>query len=69
MVGTSTTSEALTSPADDHDFVLTLAASAYLGRDTGTSRIHAEADLRLFFAWCADQHLMPLIAQRAQIER
>lgn len=42
-----------------------LAASAYLGRYTGTSRTHAESNLRLFFAECADQHLAPLAAQRA----
>ncbi|HZA17876.1 MAG TPA: hypothetical protein VE645_13490 [Pseudonocardiaceae bacterium] len=42
----TTTSEALTSSADDHDLVLQLAASAYLGRYTGTSRIHTESDLR-----------------------
>jgi hypothetical protein len=57
VVGMTTTSEALTSPADDHDVVLRLATSAYLGRYTGTSRIHTASDLRLFFAWCADQHL------------
>ena len=64
-----TTSKALTSSADDHDLVLQLAASAYLGRYTGTSRTHTESDLRLFFGWCADQHLTPLTVQRAQIER
>jgi integrase/recombinase XerD len=65
----TTTSEALTSSPDDHDLVLRLAASAYLGRYTGTSRAHTESDLRLFFVWCADQHLAPLAAQRVQIER
>jgi integrase/recombinase XerD len=66
----TTTSEALTSPADDdRDLVLRLAASAYLGRYTGTSRTHTESDLRLFFAWCADHHLAPLTVQRVQIER
>jgi hypothetical protein len=69
VVGMTTTSEALTSPADDHDVVLRLATSAYLGRYTGTSRIHTASDLRLFFAWCTDQHLAPLALQRAQIER
>jgi hypothetical protein len=43
------TSEALTSPADDQNVVLRLAASAFLGRYTGTSRTHTESDLRLFF--------------------
>jgi hypothetical protein len=63
------TSEAWTSPADDHDVVLRLATSAYLGRYTGISRNHTASDLRLFFAWCADQHLAPLALQRAQIKR
>ena len=65
----TTTPEVLTSPSDDDDLVLRLAAAAYLGRFTGSSRMHTESDLRLFFAWCADQHLAPLAAQRAQIER
>jgi hypothetical protein len=43
--------------------------SAYLGRYTGTSRIHTESDLRLFFAWCAERALAPLAMQRAEIER
>jgi hypothetical protein len=61
----TTTSEVLTSQPNDHDLVLRLAASAYLGRYTGISRMHTESDLRLFFAWCAEQHLAPLAAQRA----
>jgi integrase/recombinase XerD len=65
----TTTSEALTSSPDDHDLVLRLAASAYLGRYTGTSRAHTESDLRLFFVWCTEQNLAPLTAQRVQIER
>jgi integrase/recombinase XerD len=65
----TTTSEASTSSPDDHDLILRLAVSAYLGRYTGTSRTHTESDLRLFFAWCADQQLAPLGAQRVQIER
>src|SRR5947207_7723936 len=56
-----TTSTAVPAVFDD-DLVLRLAASAYLGRFTGTSRTHTESDLRLFFTWCADQ-------QRAQVER
>jgi integrase/recombinase XerD len=63
------TTEGLTSPPDDHDLVLRLAASACLGRYTGTSRAHTESDLRLFFAWCGDQHLAPLTLQRADVER
>jgi site-specific recombinase XerD len=65
----TTTSKAQTFWPDDHDLVLRLAASAYLGRYTGTSRIHTESDLRLFFTWCTDQHLAPLAVQRVEIER
>ena len=61
------TSEALTSSADDHDLVLQLAALAYLGRYTGTSRTHTGSHLRLFFGWCADLHLTPLTVQPAQM--
>jgi integrase/recombinase XerD len=50
------------------DVVLRLAAAAYLGRYTGTSRAHSESDLRLFLAWCAERDLSPLAAQRTQIE-
>ncbi len=32
-------------------------------------RLNTESDLRLFFAWCTEQNLAPLAAQRAQIER
>lgn len=60
----TTVPEALTS-SPDNDLVLRLAVVAYLGRFTGISRMHTESDLRLFFAWCADQHLAPLAAQRA----
>lgn len=48
--------------------MLRLAATAYLGRYTGVSRLHPESDLRLFFTWCAERDLPPLTAQRAQIE-
>jgi integrase/recombinase XerD len=48
--------------------VLRLAASAYLGRYTGTSRTHYESDLRLFFTWCAERELAPLTLGRAQVE-
>ncbi|WP_439657753.1 tyrosine-type recombinase/integrase [Lentzea sp. HUAS TT2] len=54
--------------ASSLDVVLRLAASAFLGRYTGVSRVHSESDLRLFFAWCAERDLPPLAAQRAQIE-
>ena len=69
MVTMTTTPEALTSSYDDNDLILRLAAGAYLGRYTGISRRHTESDLRLFFAWCTEQNLAPLTAQRAQIER
>ncbi|GAB3892602.1 hypothetical protein GCM10029964_067670 [Kibdelosporangium lantanae] len=45
-----------------------MAASAYLGRYTGTSRTHYESDLRLFFTWCAERDLAPLALGRAQVE-
>src|SRR5881296_3371174 len=64
----TTTSPAVPTVFDD-DLVLRLAASAYLGRFTGSSRAHTESDLRLFFAWCADQQLPTLEVQRAQVER
>lgn len=53
--GMTTMPEALTSPSADDDLFLRLATAAYLGRFTGTSRMHTESDLRLFFAWCAEQ--------------
>jgi integrase/recombinase XerD len=64
-----TTTSPAVPPVFDDDLVLRLAASAYLGRFTGTSRTHTGSDLRLFFAWCADQQLRPLEVQRAQVER
>jgi site-specific recombinase XerD len=56
-------------PHHDNDLILRLAAAAYLGRYTGTSRVHTESDLRVFLAWCIDQDIPPLVIQRAQIER
>jgi integrase/recombinase XerD len=50
------------------DVVVRLAASAYLGRYAGTSRMHSESDLRLFFVWCAERDLAPLTLGRAHIE-
>lgn len=38
-------------------------------RYIGVSRAHTESDLRLFFVWCADHGIGPLVIQRAQIER
>jgi integrase/recombinase XerD len=60
---------AIATPPPDDNLVLRLAAAAYLGRYVGTSRVHTESDLKLFFAWCPDQGIGPLVIQRAQIER
>ena len=46
-----------------------LASSAYLTRFTGSSRVHTESDLRLYFAWCADHQLAPLAVARVEVER
>ncbi|MBH0774690.1 tyrosine-type recombinase/integrase [Nocardia bovistercoris] len=51
------------------DLVLRLAASAYLARYTGSSRIHCRSDLRIYFAWCAERDLAPLATERAQVEQ
>jgi integrase/recombinase XerD len=50
------------------DVVLRLAASAYLGRYTGTSRVHSESDLRIYLSWCAERDLTPLTVSRSQVE-
>jgi integrase/recombinase XerD len=50
------------------DVVLRLAASAYLGRYTGISRVHSESDLRIYLAWCAERDLTPLTVGRQQVE-
>ena len=63
-----TTSDSVASSIGD-DLVLRLASSAYLTRFTGTSRVHTESDLRLHFAWCADQQLAPLAVARVEVER
>jgi hypothetical protein len=60
---------AIANPPPDDDLVLRLAAAAYLGRYVGISRPHTESDLKLFFTWCTDQDIGPLVIQRAQIER
>jgi site-specific recombinase XerD len=49
--------------------VLRAAASAYLGRYRGESRLHTESDLRIFLTWCTNQDLEPLSAVRVDIER
>ncbi|MCW3843377.1 tyrosine-type recombinase/integrase [Micromonospora yasonensis] len=51
------------------ELVLRAAASAYLGRYRGDTRLHTESDLRVFLRWCTDQDLNPLAAVRADIER
>lgn len=53
---------------DVDDVVLRLAASAYLGRYTGTSRVHSDSDLRLFVTWCGERDLAPLAVGRSQVE-
>jgi site-specific recombinase XerD len=45
------------------------AATAYLGRYKGMSRMHTESDLRIFLHWCADRDLDPLAVGRVDIER
>jgi site-specific recombinase XerD len=42
--------------------------AAYLARFKGSSREHAESDLRCFLAWCAEHGLDPLTARRPQLE-
>jgi len=48
--------------------MLRLAAAAYLARYKRTSRIHAESDLRIYFGWCAERRLDPLVAERPHLE-
>ncbi|MCO5968242.1 hypothetical protein [Actinoallomurus soli] len=45
-----------------------LATLAYLARYKGDSRMHAESDLRIYLAWCAERHLEPLAVRRAHVE-
>jgi hypothetical protein len=47
---------------------LRLAAAAYLARFTGTSRDHADSDLRCYLTWCAERGLDPLLARRPYLE-
>jgi hypothetical protein len=47
---------------------LRLAVAAYLARFTGTSRRCTESDLRCYLAWCAEQNMDPLAAQRPHLE-
>ena len=48
--------------------VLRLATAAYLARYKGTSRIHMESDLRIYFGWCAERGLDPLAVERPHLE-
>jgi hypothetical protein len=64
---TSSLSDRGVAPSDR--VVLRAAASAYLGRYRGASRLHTESDLRIFFNWCTDHRLDPLKSVRADIER
>ncbi len=48
--------------------VLRLAAAAYLARYKGTSRVHMESDLRIYFGWCAERGLDPLAVERPHLE-
>jgi integrase/recombinase XerD len=47
---------------------LRLAVAAYLARFTGSSRDHADSDLRCYLTWCADRGLDPLAARRPHLE-
>ena len=47
---------------------LRLAAAAYLARFKGTSRDHADSDLRCYLTWCADRSLDPFLARRPHLE-
>ena len=47
---------------------LRLAVAAYLARFKGSSREHAESDLRCYLAWCVERGLDPLTARRLHLE-
>jgi integrase len=47
---------------------LRLAVAAYLARFTGSSRDHADSDLRCYLTWCAERGLDPLAATRPHLE-
>lgn len=49
--------------------VVRAAASAFLGRYRGQTRVHTDSDLRVFLCWCTDQGLNPLTARRVDVER
>src|SRR3954454_10849906 len=58
-----------TSVEPSGQLVLRAAASAYLGRYRGETRLHTESDLRVFLRWCTHEDLDPLAAVRVDIER
>jgi integrase/recombinase XerD len=47
---------------------LRLAVAAYLARFKGTSRDHANSDLRCYLTWCAERGLDPFLARRPHLE-
>jgi integrase/recombinase XerD len=49
--------------------VVRAAASAFLGRYRGQTRVHTDSDLRIYLRWCTDQDLNPLTARRVDVER
>ncbi|WP_366125323.1 site-specific integrase [uncultured Microbacterium sp.] len=51
-----------------HSPTAELARTGFLDRYTGGTRTLYELDLRLFFAWCAEQQLDPLDARRPHLE-
>jgi hypothetical protein len=55
-------------PAEPFTDQLRLAVAAYLARFKGSSREHAESDLRCYLSWCAERGLDPLAAQRPHLE-
>jgi integrase/recombinase XerD len=49
--------------------VVRAAASAFLGRYRGQTRVHTDSDLRVYLGWCTDQDLNPLTARRVDVEQ
>jgi hypothetical protein len=66
-VGDMTTSQVLPSRLPE-SHALQLAVAGYLARFKGSSRAHAESDLRAHLGWCADRGLDPLAASRPHVE-
>jgi hypothetical protein len=57
-----------TDPPEPFTDRLRLAVDACLARFKGSSRKHAESDLRCYLAWCAERGQDPLAAQRPHPE-